>query len=122
MGQIILIIDDSSSIRLAVSEVLKEHGYDIVEAVDGRDGVNKLDGRKYHLIISDYNMPHLNGLEFVEECRKLQKYKFTPIIMLTTESDEQKKRIGKNFGVKIWLKKPFVTDVLLNTVSKIILP
>lgn len=121
MGQRILIVDDSSSIRMAVAEVLQTRGYVIVEAMDGRDGVEKLDGSKFHLIISDYNMPHLNGLEFVDACRKLPRYQFTPIIMLTTESDDEKKSIGKKLGVKIWLKKPFVPDVLLHTVSMMIL-
>jgi two-component system chemotaxis response regulator CheY len=122
MGKVILIVDDSRSIRMAVGDVLKEQGYDIVEATDGRDGIGKLDGRKYNLIISDYNMPHMNGLEFVAACRSVEQYKYTPIIMMTTESDDEKKRIGKDFGVRIWMKKPFVPDILLNTVSVIILP
>lgn len=121
MGQRILIVDDSTSIRMAVADVLQAHGYAIVEAVDGRDGVAKLDGLKFHLIISDYNMPHLNGLEFVDACRKLPRYRFTPVIMLTTESDDGKKNLGKKLGVKIWLKKPFIPDVLLHTVSMMIL-
>lgn len=122
MRQLILIVDDSNSIRLAVRTVLQESGYDIMEASDGQEGIDKLDGRKYHLIISDYNMPRVNGLEFVAACRQLQKYKFTPIIMLTSESDDEKKQAAKHHGVKIWLKKPFINEILLNTVSKIILP
>jgi two-component system chemotaxis response regulator CheY len=122
MEKVILIVDDSRSLRMAVADVLKEHGYDIVEATDGRDGIGKLDGRKYNLIISDYNMPHMNGLEFVAACRNIEQYKYTPIIMMTTESDDEKKKLGKNFGVRIWMKKPFVPDILLNTVSVIVLP
>lgn len=122
MGQVILIVDDSNSIRMAVADLLKTNGYDVVEAVDGRDGISKLDGRKINLIISDYNMPHVNGLEFVLACRTFPAYKFTPIIMLTTEGSDAQKSIAKQSGVKVWLKKPFVAKTLLDTISKMIIP
>lgn len=121
MGQRILIVEDSSSIRLVVGTMLKEHGYEVVEAVDGRDGLKHLDGQQYHLIISDYNMPNLNGLDFVASGRKMPAYKFTPIIMLTTEDDAEKKKRGKSMGVKIWITKPFDADVFIKTIEKIIL-
>jgi two-component system chemotaxis response regulator CheY len=121
MGQKILIVEDSSSIRLVVSNLLQEQGYEVTQAVDGRDGLKQLNGQQYHLIISDYNMPHLNGLDFVAAGRQIPAYKFTPIIMLTTENDDEKKQRAKTFGVKIWMHKPFDAQALINAVKKIIL-
>ena len=122
MGKRILIVDDSASVRQVVGIALKGAGYEVVEAVDGVDALSKLDGSKFHLVISDVNMPRMDGLTFVRECKKLPAYKFTPIIMLTTESEEKKKAEGQAAGAKAWVVKPFQPAQMLAAVSKLILP
>lgn len=122
MAKTILIVDDSTSFRQVVGMALKGAGYDVVEACDGKDALSKLDGRKYHLIISDVNMPNLDGIGFVKAAKDLPDYKFTPIIMLTTVSGEDKKAEGKAAGVRAWVVKQFQPPVLLDAVSKLILP
>jgi len=118
----ILIVDDSSSLRQVVTIALKGAGYDVIEAGNGQEGLAKLDGTKINLIISDVNMPVMDGLTFATEVKKLPKYKFTPIIMLTTEAGDEMKNKGRAAGVKAWVVKPFKPDQMLNAVSKLILP
>jgi len=101
---------------------LKSAGYDVIEASDGRDALSKLNGQKIHLIISDVNMPNMDGITFVKEVKKLPGYKFTPIIMLTTESQESKKLEGQAAGAKAWVVKPFQPAQMLAAVAKLILP
>jgi len=122
MGKTILIVDDSPSVRQVVRMTLKGAGYDVVEGVDGSDALTKLDGQKIHLIISDVNMPKMDGITFVTEAKKLPAYKFTPIVMLTTESDPAKKAAGQAAGAKAWVVKPFQPEQMLAVVSKLILP
>ncbi len=117
-----MIVDDSIAVRQVVGIALKDAGYEVLEACDGEDALNKLDGNKIHLIISDVNMPNMNGFEFVKACKKLASYKFTPVIMLTTETGDVKKMQGKDAGAKAWIVKPFQPPQLLNAVSKLILP
>ena len=122
MGKTILVVDDSSSFRQVVSIALKGAGYDVVEGSDGRDALTKLDGRKINLIVSDVNMPNMDGISFVKAAKQLPAYKFTPVIMRTTEAGEAKKAEGKVAGVHAWVVKPFQPPVLLDAVSKLILP
>lgn len=122
MAKTILIVDDSASFRQVVSMALKGAGYDVVEAFDGQDALAKLDGRKFHLIISDVNMPNLDGIGFVKAAKEIDAYKFTPVIMLTTVSGEDKKAAGKAAGVRAWVVKPFQPPALLDAVSKLVLP
>jgi two-component system chemotaxis response regulator CheY len=122
MAKTIMIVDDSASLRQVVSIALKGAGYDVIEACDGKDALGKLNGQKIHLIVSDVNMPNMDGITFVQEAKKLPNYKFTPIIMLTTESGENKKSAGQAAGAKAWVVKPFRPDQMLNAVSKLILP
>lgn len=122
MGKTILVVDDSTSFRQVVGIALKGAGYDVVEACDGKDALNKLDGRKINLIVSDVNMPNMDGITFVKSAKLLPAYKFTPVIMLTTEAGEAKKAEGKAAGVRAWVVKPFQPPVLLDAVSKLILP
>ena len=122
MAKNVLVVDDSSSVRQVVGIALKSAGYDVIEAVDGKDALSKLTGQKVHLIISDVNMPNLDGTTFVKEVKKLANYKFTPIIMLTTESQESKKAEGQAAGAKAWVVKPFQPAQMLAAVSKLILP
>ncbi len=122
MAKTILVVDDSASLRQVVSIALKGAGYDVIEACDGKDALSKLNGAKIHLIISDVNMPNMDGITFVKEAKKLPNYKFTPIIMLTTESQEAKKAEGQAAGAKAWVVKPFQPAQMLAAVSKLIMP
>jgi len=121
----ILIIDDSASIRQVVSITLKGAGYEVIEAIDGLDALSKLEGSKIHLIICDINMPKMNGIEFLKAVKgdsKYSSYKFTPIVMLTTVSEEAKKLEGQQAGAKAWIVKPFLPEKLLNAVEKLATP
>ncbi|HEY9051592.1 MAG TPA: response regulator [Gammaproteobacteria bacterium] len=122
MAKTILIVDDSRSLREVVAIALKGAGYDVIEAGDGKEGLSKLDGTKIHLIISDVNMPVMDGISMVKEIKTMPAYKFTPVIMLTTESGTDMKEAGKEAGVKAWVIKPFKPDQMLSAVSKLIMP
>jgi two-component system chemotaxis response regulator CheY len=122
MAKTIMIVDDSPSLRQVVHIALKGAGYDVIEACDGKNAISQLDGKKINLIISDVNMPVMDGIEMVKEIKQMAQYKFTPIIMLTTESEDNKKQAGKAAGVKAWVVKPFKPDQMLNAVAKLILP
>lgn len=122
MAKTILVVDDSASLRQVVGIALKGAGYGVIEACDGKDALTKLNGQKIHLIISDVNMPNMDGITFVTEAKKLPDYKFTPIIMLTTESAENKKSAGQAAGAKAWVVKPFQPAQMLAAVSKLIMP
>jgi two-component system chemotaxis response regulator CheY len=122
MAKTIMIVDDSASLRQVVMIALKGAGYDVIEGSDGRDALGKLTGQKVHLIISDVNMPNMDGITFLKEVKTLANYKFTPVLMLTTESQQAKKEEGKAAGAKAWMVKPFMPDQLLAAVQKLILP
>jgi two-component system chemotaxis response regulator CheY len=122
MAKTILIVDDSASVRQVVGIALRGAGYEVIEGVDGIDGLAKLDGRKIHLVITDVNMPRMDGITFVKEAKKLPNYKFTPMMMLTTESEPKKKLEGQAAGAKAWVVKPFQPAQMLAAVSKLILP
>ena len=122
MAKSIMIVDDSPSLRQVVSIALKGAGYDVTEACDGKDALAKLTGQKVHLIISDVNMPNMDGISFVKAAKQLPAYKFTPIIMLTTEMGEGKKQEGQAAGAKAWVVKPFQPAQMLAAVSKLVLP
>ena len=122
MGKTIMVVDDSASLRQVVGIALKGAGYSVIEACDGKDALGKLTGQKVHLIVSDVNMPNMDGITLVQEVKKLPSYRFTPILMLTTESETEKKMQGKAAGAKAWLVKPFQPPTLLDAVSKLVLP
>ena len=122
MAKTIMIVDDSASMRQVISIALRDAGYELIEAADGKDALSKLDGSKIHLIVSDINMPNMDGISFVKEVKQHPKYKFTPIIMLTTEVNQAKKDAAKEAGAKAWVNKPFQTKTLLDAISKLILP
>lgn len=122
MAKKILVVDDSASIRHVVGIALRGAGYDVLDAVDGKDGVSKLDGQRIHLIISDVNMPNMDGISFLKAVKANPKYKFTPVIMLTTEAGQAKMAEGKAAGAKAWVVKPFQPKQMLDAVSKLILP
>ena len=120
MSKTVMIVDDSASLRQVVNIALSGAGYKVVEACDGKDALSKLNGDRVHLVISDVNMPNMDGITFVKEMKKLSNYKFTPVIMLTTESQESKKAEGQAAGAKAWVVKPFQPQTMLAAVSKLI--
>ncbi len=122
MGKTILVVDDSASVRQVVGIALRGAGYDVIEGCDGKDALTKLDGRKVNLIITDVNMPNMDGITFVKTVKTLPAYRFTPIIMLTTESQESKKAEGRAAGAKAWVVKPFQPAQMLAAVSTLVLP
>lgn len=122
MAKTIMIVDDSASMRMVVGIALKGAGYAVLEGRDGNDALSRLTGQKVHLIISDVNMPGMDGISFVKAVKQLPAYKFTPIIMLTTESDEARKREGQAAGARAWVVKPFLPEQLLNAVQRLCLP
>lgn len=122
MAKTIMIIDDSMSLRQVVGIALAGAGYEVIEACDGKDALGKLDGRKIHLMICDVNMPNMDGISFLKSLREVASYRFTPVIMLTTEAGEDKKKEGQAAGARAWVVKPFKPEQLLLAVSKLILP
>jgi len=123
MPKTIPIVDDSSSLRTVVKIALARAGYDVLEAGDGKEGLGQLDkAGKVHLIVSDVNMPNMDGITFVTEVKKHPRHRFTPVIMLTTEGADGKKEQGRAAGAKAWITKPFNPPQLLDAVSKLILP
>jgi len=120
MSKTILVIDDSSSFRTVVKLALQKAGYAVVEAGDGKDALHKLEGAaKVNLIVCDVNMPNMDGLTFLKEVKNIAAYKFTPVIMLTTESQESKKAEGKAAGAKAWITKPFQPSQLVDAVNRL---
>ncbi|MCP3668853.1 MAG: response regulator [Gammaproteobacteria bacterium] len=122
MAKNVLIVDDSASIRQVVGMALRGAGYQVIEACDGKDALGKMTGDKIHLIISDVNMPNMDGITFLKEVKKHPRYKFTPVIMLTTEAGKDKMSEGRTAGAKAWVVKPFQPPQMLDAVSKLILP
>jgi two-component system chemotaxis response regulator CheY len=122
MAKTIMIVDDSASMRHVVGIALRGAGYQVLEGRDGQDALGKLTGQKVHLIISDVNMPVMDGISFLKAVKQLPAYRFTPIIMLTTESEEARKREGQAAGARAWVVKPFQPERLLGAVQKLCLP
>ena len=116
----VLVVDDSNSIRDMVSFTLKSAGYQTVEAKDGQEGLSKAQTGSFDLVISDVNMPNMDGITLCGELRKLPNFKFTPILMLTTESSTDMKMRGKAAGATGWLVKPFNPDKLLATIKRVV--
>lgn len=120
MAKVVLAVDDSVSIRQMVTFTLKSAGYEVVEAVDGQDGLNKSKIQSFHLVLTDQNMPAMDGLTLIKSLRALPQYKGTPILMLTTESGDAMKAQGRTAGATGWLVKPFDPEKLLEVVRKVI--
>jgi len=116
----ILAVDDSASMRQMVTFTLKGAGYQVTEAADGQEALNKAKTQQFDLIITDVNMPVMDGITFIKNLRGEANYKFTPMLMLTTESSGDKKAQGKAAGATGWIVKPFNPDQLLNTVKKVL--
>ena len=115
----ILAVDDSASMRQMVAFTLKGAGYNVVEAVDGVDALAKAKAQAFDCVVTDVNMPNKDGISLIKELRALPNYKFTPMLMLTTESGMDKKQQGKEAGATGWIVKPFNPDQLLKTIKKV---
>ena len=120
MAKVIMTADDSASVRQMVAFTLKQGGYEVVEAVDGKDALQKLSGCKVDLLITDLNMPNLDGMRLMRGARALASCKFIPIIMLTTESQDSRKQEGKAAGATGWIVKPFKPEQLMAVVKKVL--
>lgn len=120
MSHVIMTADDSDTVRLMVSFTLKGAGYEVIEAVDGQDAFNKFRSNSVSMLITDLNMPNMDGIELIRQVRSHDQGKFIPIIMLTTESADQKKSEGKAAGATGWIVKPFSQDQLLAVVKKVL--
>jgi len=121
MGKTVLVVDDSVSMRQMVSFTLKGAGFEVVEAGDGQEAVTKLNGgAKPHLVITDLNMPNMDGIGLIKAIRGMAPHKFTPILMLTTESADGKKKEGQAAGATGWIVKPFNPDQMLATIKKVV--
>jgi len=116
----ILAVDDSASMRQMVSFTLKHAGYEVIEAADGVDALEYARNNSVNLVLTDVNMPRMDGISLVRELRQLSAYKFTPMLMLTTEAEPAKKMQGKQAGATGWLVKPFNPEKLLATIAKVL--
>lgn len=121
MSDNILIVDDSASVREVISIGLSDAGYNVIAGTNGEDGLDLLSKNDdIKLIITDLNMPVMDGIAFLREVRKIERYKYLPILILTTESQEQKKMEAKQAGATGWIIKPFVNEKLISVVKKVI--
>lgn len=120
MSKSILIVDDSETVRQALILALGNAGYQVFEAEDGFDALDKLSGAPVDMLITDLNMPNMDGLELIKKVRAEGHYRFTPIVMLTTESSEEKKKAGREAGVSGWIVKPFKPEQLLKVVKMVL--
>lgn len=119
MSSTIMTVDDSASIRQLVSFTLKQHGYEVVEAVNGSEAIRKLNQKKIDMLITDINMPEIDGISLIKKVRDDPSYKFIPIIILTTDSQGEKKEEAKAAGATGWIVKPFRPDQLVAAVRKV---
>lgn len=117
---IVLAVDDSTSMRRMVSFVLQDAGYEVLEAADGIEALGVAQSRLVSLVITDVNMPNMDGISLIRTLRALPGYQFTPLLMLTTESDPNRKQQGKQAGATGWILKPFSPEKLVNTVRKVL--
>ena len=120
MTKTIMTVEDSTCLREMISFVIKEAGYNVVEAKDGKDALTKLNGSPLDMVITDLNMPLMNGIELTKSLRSTQSYKFIPIVFLTTESQIQKKEAAKEAGATAWIVKPFKPEQLLKVIKKVL--
>lgn len=120
MAKKILIVDDSESIRELVTFTLQSEGYEVLSGVNGKDAIRFLDGSKIDLIITDLYMPEMDGIAFIREVRNRDAYKHTPILFLSTESQNEKKVEAKQAGATGWIVKPFVPAKLIEALNKVV--
>jgi len=120
MSKVIMTVDDSASVRQMVCFTLKNAGYTVLEASDENDALSKLNGATVHMVLTDLNMPNLDGIGLIRALRAKNEYKFIPIVLLTTESQAEKKQEGKAAGATGWIVKPFNPEQLLSVIRKVL--
>jgi two-component system chemotaxis response regulator CheY len=120
MAKVIMTADDSASVRQMVTFTLKQNGYDVVEAIDGKDALNQLNTRKVDMLLTDLNMPNMDGIGLIRGVRAGTLNKFIPIVMLTTESQDSRKTEGKAAGATGWIVKPFKPEQLIAVIRKVL--
>lgn len=121
MGKQVLVVDDSATMRQMVAFTLTTAGYEVVEAGDGKEAVGKLNGgAKPALVVTDLNMPNMDGISLIKEIRAMAAFKFIPILMLTTESDDSKKKAGQAAGATGWIVKPFNPEQMMKVIQKVL--
>jgi two-component system chemotaxis response regulator CheY len=119
LAKTILVVDDSDIIRLLATRTLRGVGYEVIEAVDGKAALALLDGRSVSMVVTDFSMPVMNGIEFVKAVRALPNYQRMPVLMLTVADEDEVLERGKNAGVDAWMTKPFQPPALVNAVAKL---
>jgi len=119
-GKTVLIVDDAAAIRATVTIALQSAGYQVIEASDGNDALAKIAGKKIHLVISDVNMPGMDGITLLKRLKEQPLTKYVPVIMLTTEGSDEKKMQGREAGARAWIVKPFNPAKMLDAVSRLI--
>lgn len=120
MTRIALVVDDSPSVRQLVGHTLRQAGFEVIEGTDGKDGLAHLAHEHVDLVITDLNMPEMNGLELVTRLRGLRQYRFTPVLMLTTENGDARKQAGRAAGATGWITKPFDPKQLLQVIARVL--
>lgn len=120
MGKSILVVDDSTSMRWVIRMTLQDKGFKVVEAVHGKDGLSKLAINDIDLVISDLHMPEMDGFEFIRNIRSNQKYRYLPILVLTTEANPALQQEAKNAGATAWIMKPFTAEKLVSVIQKLV--
>jgi two-component system, chemotaxis family, chemotaxis protein CheY len=120
MPKTVLVVDDSTSMRQMVSFTMKEAGFDVIEGGNGQEAIARVQGKSVNLVITDLNMPVMDGMTMIRQLRAKSEFKFTPILMLTTESQQEKKMEGKAAGATGWIVKPFNPEQLLQVVNKVV--
>ncbi|MCA9197340.1 MAG: response regulator [Pirellulaceae bacterium] len=120
MSKTALVVDDSTSMRQMVAFTLQSAGFEVVEGCDGKDALAKSQGGNFNLVVTDLNMPNMDGITLIKELRTLPAFKFIPILMLTTESQDEKKQQGRAAGATGWMTKPFNPEQLLQVVAKVV--
>lgn len=120
MSKRIMVVDDSETVRQVLQLTLENAGFEVVEAEDGVDALAKLSDAQIDMLITDLNMPNMDGLELIKKVRETGTHRFTPIVMLTTESSEQKKLAGREAGASGWIVKPFKPEQLLKIVKMVL--
>ena len=120
MAKTFLIVDDSASMRQLVSFTVKDAGYEVVTAENGKDALAKASSSRIDMVITDLNMPEMDGITFIRQLRGMPDYRFVPIVMLTTEAQEAKKQEGRAAGASGWIVKPFSPEKLMDVVRKFV--
>ena len=121
MAKTVLVVDDSPTMRQMVACTFTAAGFQVIEAEHGRDAVNKVtSGQRMDLVVTDLNMPEMDGIALIKELRNMPSFKFTPILMLTTESSDEKKKAGKAAGATGWIVKPFNPELILKVIAKVL--